>query len=340
MEMSKSFVDKVDSDYVDTGQLQRSFSLTLEKSKVAHQTGLQNVLPSGDFNVISGLNEHSIGILAKLGAIREFNKFVMLFGLLDVGFVDDSFTWNNNKVWKRLDRVLLSPTWSANDFGVQIEHLKVVDVVIQRGGVDRMFCKSSPDGIFSMKSAWNCDRSHGQLVEMGAVTWIMLAKHGVIGMGSNVRAELVAILKGSCMGFVRLLDFFSSKVEFCGLGVVCVWFYASLAFKIHEGMFFVWLCSVDVIIAYMNFWHTYFDGWIAVYLQMKYRKHLGLQDSFWDFFCIYTRSLFTVYDRVLALRSYFCDVFGFIVVLVVFYLGFEYVVILLEVQDPGLIWVG
>ncbi|XP_074559236.1 uncharacterized protein LOC141815220 [Curcuma longa] len=80
-------------------------------------------LVGGDFNVITGPTEHSLGKVAKPGATRDFNNFIMLAGLLDAGFVGDPYTWTNNRVWKRLDRVLLSPSWSGKNFGVKITHV-------------------------------------------------------------------------------------------------------------------------------------------------------------------------------------------------------------------------
>ncbi|KAG6505731.1 hypothetical protein ZIOFF_038096 [Zingiber officinale] len=49
-------------------------------------------LVGGDFNVIKDANERSDGILAKTGAVNDFNNFVMLSGLLDAGFVGDKYT--------------------------------------------------------------------------------------------------------------------------------------------------------------------------------------------------------------------------------------------------------
>ncbi|KAG6512940.1 hypothetical protein ZIOFF_031079 [Zingiber officinale] len=130
VDMYKYVVDEDDPDYVDTGQLQRSSSLTLGQVRLlmklfikmfllamslwvqanilleAKQSMERKVLwerllevkPSldefwlvgGDFNVISRPNEHSARILSK-----------------------------PRVVWKRLDRIPLSPSWSAKDFGVQ-----------------------------------------------------------------------------------------------------------------------------------------------------------------------------------------------------------------------------
>ncbi|KAG6513034.1 hypothetical protein ZIOFF_031180 [Zingiber officinale] len=80
-------------------------------------------LVGGDFNVISSMEEHSAGVLARPGAMEDFNNFIMLAGLVDAGFVGDRYTWTNNRVWKRLDRVLLSSSWGNLDFTVRVEHL-------------------------------------------------------------------------------------------------------------------------------------------------------------------------------------------------------------------------
>ncbi|KAG6466434.1 hypothetical protein ZIOFF_075772 [Zingiber officinale] len=80
-------------------------------------------LVGGDFNVISSMEENSAGVLTRPGAMEDFNNFIMLAGLVDAGFVGDRYTWTNNRVWKRLDRVLLSPSWSSLDFTVRVEHL-------------------------------------------------------------------------------------------------------------------------------------------------------------------------------------------------------------------------
>ncbi|KAG6487219.1 hypothetical protein ZIOFF_055804 [Zingiber officinale] len=50
-------------------------------------------LVGGDFNVITGPHEHSAGILSKLDAI-----------------------------WKQLDRIMVSPSWNAQNFSVRVEH--------------------------------------------------------------------------------------------------------------------------------------------------------------------------------------------------------------------------
>ncbi|KAG6526875.1 hypothetical protein ZIOFF_008962 [Zingiber officinale] len=98
-------------------------SLLWESLEELRPEGDRLWLVGGDFNVISSMEEHSAGVLARPGAMEDFNNFIMLAGLVDAGFVGDRYTWTNNRVWKRLDRVLLSSSWGSLDFTVRVEHL-------------------------------------------------------------------------------------------------------------------------------------------------------------------------------------------------------------------------
>ncbi|KAG6469541.1 hypothetical protein ZIOFF_070470 [Zingiber officinale] len=107
--------------YAKYTRLERS--LLWESLEELRPEGDRLWLVGGDFNVISSMEEHSAGVLARPGAMEDFNNFIMLAGLVDAGFVGDRYTWTNNRVWKRLDRVLLSPSWGSLDFTVRVEHL-------------------------------------------------------------------------------------------------------------------------------------------------------------------------------------------------------------------------
>ncbi|XP_042415557.1 uncharacterized protein LOC122004792 [Zingiber officinale] len=100
--------------YAKCTRLERS--LLWESLEELRPEGDRLWLVGGDFNVISSMEEHSAGVLARPGAMEDFNNFIMLAGLVDAGFVGDRYTWTNNRVWKRLDRVLLSPSWGSLDF--------------------------------------------------------------------------------------------------------------------------------------------------------------------------------------------------------------------------------
>ncbi|KAG6479146.1 hypothetical protein ZIOFF_062607 [Zingiber officinale] len=122
-EVSKTFVGKVEFDEDDSVQLQRTSSLPLgpmvyakcsRSERISLWESLLELKPAvddfwmigGDFNIITGPNEHSVGTLSNQGVVVDFNNFLMLAGLLDAGYVGDKFTWTNNRVWKRLDRKL------------------------------------------------------------------------------------------------------------------------------------------------------------------------------------------------------------------------------------------
>ncbi|KAG6506034.1 hypothetical protein ZIOFF_031349 [Zingiber officinale] len=88
-------------------------------------------------------------------------------------------------------RFIVDQCWDLNKLRAVLPCLvddEVAEVVIQKGDPVNMIRKLSSDGKFSMKSAWNGVRDHGGQV--------IMAKHGTISIGSNVRAELVAIRKG------------------------------------------------------------------------------------------------------------------------------------------------
>ncbi|KAG6534066.1 hypothetical protein ZIOFF_007947 [Zingiber officinale] len=88
--------------------------IPLDANFITRRLGFDGAISNcsgGDFNVISDIIDHSAGSLAKPSTTNEFNNFIMLAGLLDAGFVGDRFTWTNDKVWKRLDRVLVSTYW-------------------------------------------------------------------------------------------------------------------------------------------------------------------------------------------------------------------------------------
>ncbi|KAG6487840.1 hypothetical protein ZIOFF_056576 [Zingiber officinale] len=81
-------------------------------------------LVGGDFNVISSIDEQSNDVLSRSGAIKEFNDVLMLSGLLDLGFVGDRLTWTNKRIWKRLDRNLIFPSWNVKDLVIKLRRLK------------------------------------------------------------------------------------------------------------------------------------------------------------------------------------------------------------------------
>ncbi|KAG6466652.1 hypothetical protein ZIOFF_075556 [Zingiber officinale] len=68
--------------YAKCTRLERS--LLWESLEELRPEGDRLWLVGGDFNVISSMEEHSAGVLARPGAMEDFNNFIMLAGLVDV----------------------------------------------------------------------------------------------------------------------------------------------------------------------------------------------------------------------------------------------------------------
>ena len=68
----------------------------------------------GDFNSMLDQSEKNGGRLVDSTSHCPFKKFINHFGMIDVGFARNPFTWNNNRkgmenIKERLDRGLASP---------------------------------------------------------------------------------------------------------------------------------------------------------------------------------------------------------------------------------------
>ncbi|KAL2465834.1 RNase H domain-containing protein [Abeliophyllum distichum] len=64
-------------------------------------------LVGGDFNVIAHDGERT-GVSTRDRGKTDFCDMMMECGLTDAGFSGSPYTWHNKRVWKRLDRVLMS----------------------------------------------------------------------------------------------------------------------------------------------------------------------------------------------------------------------------------------
>jgi exonuclease III len=70
----------------------------------------------GDFNSFVDQTEKSGGRPVDCSSHSPFRSFIEHFGMIDVGFVGNPFTWSNNRhglenIKERLDRGLASPAW-------------------------------------------------------------------------------------------------------------------------------------------------------------------------------------------------------------------------------------
>ncbi|XP_012842530.1 PREDICTED: uncharacterized protein LOC105962752 [Erythranthe guttata] len=85
-------------------------------------------LVGGDFNTILDASEKKGG-LADISRMHDFQDFVMQAELLDAGFIGNPFTWSNNRsglnrIWKRLDRVLINSDFQLLFPSLQVLHLE------------------------------------------------------------------------------------------------------------------------------------------------------------------------------------------------------------------------
>ena len=67
----------------------------------------------GDFNIVHFPSEQS-SELNYSTSMMEFLDFIGGQGLVDIPLVGGQFTWSNNQedeIWSRIDRFLLSPSW-------------------------------------------------------------------------------------------------------------------------------------------------------------------------------------------------------------------------------------
>jgi hypothetical protein len=70
----------------------------------------------GDFNVVRFPSERS-GDLSYSVAMAKILDFIFVQGLVDIPLVGGQFTWSNNQeeqIWSRIDRFLLSPEWEEH----------------------------------------------------------------------------------------------------------------------------------------------------------------------------------------------------------------------------------
>lgn len=85
----------------------------------------------GDFNVISSIEEKKGGLLYNMNKSFDFISVIEAYGLIDLGFNGQPFTWCNQRaanprVWKRLDRAMVNDRWLEIMPQTTIDHLPSV----------------------------------------------------------------------------------------------------------------------------------------------------------------------------------------------------------------------
>jgi hypothetical protein len=86
----------------------------------------------GDFNSVLDQSEKRGGRLVDSSSHCLFKKFIDHFGMTDVGFAGNPFTWNNNRkgvgnIKERLDKGLAFPAWVHLHPDFSLIHLPAIN---------------------------------------------------------------------------------------------------------------------------------------------------------------------------------------------------------------------
>ncbi|EOY02242.1 Uncharacterized protein TCM_016767 [Theobroma cacao] len=79
----------------------------------------------GDFNSIVSTVERLNGAAPHVGSMEDFASTLFDCGLVDAGFEGNSFTWTNNHMFQRLDRVVYNPEWAQCFSSTRVQHLNL-----------------------------------------------------------------------------------------------------------------------------------------------------------------------------------------------------------------------
>ncbi|WMV54733.1 hypothetical protein MTR67_048118 [Solanum verrucosum] len=72
---------------------------------------LDSWLIMGDFNTILHIEDRSNGAPVKEAEIRDFNKFLVETGMMEMKAVGRDYTWTNEHVYSRIDRAIVNAHW-------------------------------------------------------------------------------------------------------------------------------------------------------------------------------------------------------------------------------------
>ncbi|KAL0368116.1 UNVERIFIED_CONTAM: hypothetical protein Scaly_1030500 [Sesamum calycinum] len=76
-----------------------------------------------DFNLVVSVSEWSNGVFPTHHSVEEFSEAIFDYGLVDVGFQENQFTWTNHRLWQRLDRICFSSEWIDGCPNTLVRHL-------------------------------------------------------------------------------------------------------------------------------------------------------------------------------------------------------------------------
>ncbi|KAI3464221.1 hypothetical protein Pfo_020884 [Paulownia fortunei] len=92
--------------------------------QIVDQYSSQPWLLGGDFNTILRPKERTGQKDRRMTSQNDFSNMILdYYGLIDAGYEGSTFTWTNNKIWKRLDRILYSEDWLNLFHMTKVSHL-------------------------------------------------------------------------------------------------------------------------------------------------------------------------------------------------------------------------
>ncbi|KAL0912744.1 hypothetical protein M5K25_018740 [Dendrobium thyrsiflorum] len=74
-------------------------------------------------HVLDNFSQWIGGCAPNIHSMDDFSNVILDCKLTDIGFVNLKYTWNNNRLWQMLDRVLFNHEWIAQRFNTSVEHL-------------------------------------------------------------------------------------------------------------------------------------------------------------------------------------------------------------------------
>jgi hypothetical protein len=97
-------------------------------------------------------------------------KFIDHFGMIDVGFAGNSFTWNNNRkglenIKERLDRELASPSWVHLHPEFSLLHLPAHNLDHNPISLNTNTTSCFLPRPFRFEEFWSIDSSRGEVIE-------------------------------------------------------------------------------------------------------------------------------------------------------------------------------
>ncbi|XP_070006231.1 uncharacterized protein [Nicotiana sylvestris] len=65
----------------------------------------------GDYNVVLGVEDRKSDNPVQEVEIRDFREFMLNNNMNELKYIGRKFTWTNNHVWSKIDRVIVNAEW-------------------------------------------------------------------------------------------------------------------------------------------------------------------------------------------------------------------------------------